>query len=79
MKEHIFKVIPGCCSGGIMALGIYNVLLLVKYFRSGRGIALLSARYLLLDLGVFSLTVLLLIAAEIVLYHVRGRNGPGEA
>lgn len=67
-KKELIKIVKEGVSFGLAALGIYNILLLVRYFKGGmdRSLIPLNTKLFLTDIAVVVLTALVVMLVELV-------------
>lgn len=72
-KEEIIKALKVSCLVGILTLGFYNVLILLRYFKNGRDRSIISGdpKLYLTDLAVFVATFIVIMAVELISCKLR--------
>ena len=72
-KEEIIKVLKESCLVGILTLGFYNVLILLRYFKNGRDRSIISGdpKLYLTDLSVFAAAFVLMFFIELISCKLR--------
>lgn len=72
-KEERIKALKESCLVGILTLGFYNVLILIRYFKNGRDKSIISGdpKLYLTDLAVFAAAFVLMFFIELIGCKVR--------
>lgn len=73
IKEENIKVLKESFGCAILALGVYNVLILIRYFKNGRDRSIISGdlKLYLSDLVVFAATFVLILFIELIRRKLR--------
>ena len=73
IKEENIKVLKESFGCAIVALGVYNVLILIRYFKNGRDRSIISGdpKLYLSDLVVFAVTFVLILFIELIRRKLR--------
>lgn len=67
-REESIKVLKESLGCAVVALGVYNVLILLRYFKNGRDRSIISGdpKLYLTDLAVFAATFIVIMAVELI-------------
>ena len=67
-REENVKVLKESLGCAVVALGVYNVLILIRYFKNGRDKSIISGdlKLYLSDLAVFAATFVLILFIELI-------------